>query len=122
MPDFTYETFDLLIEAANGAYRARVLNSPAGQASASFAPPFTPDELATFLARVGRRGPIAGSAVKPEDMVKQFGGRLFDAAFTGEVLMSYRRSRDRVDGLDKGLRIRLRLNEVPDLADLPWEY
>jgi|GEM_PF-1073118 len=118
----SYQTFDLLIEASANGYRTRVLNSPAGQASTQFTLPFTASELDSFLARVGRRAPIAGTALKPEDLVKQFGGRLFDAVFTGEVLTSYRRSLDAAARAKQGLRVRLRLNDVPALADLPWEY
>ncbi len=118
----SYQTFDLLIQVSGTGYRARVLNSPAGQASTSFVLPFTSSELDSFLARVGRRAPMTGTALKPEDLVKQFGGRLFDAVFSGEVLTSYRRSLDAAARAEQGLRIRLRLNDVPELADLPWEY
>jgi len=122
MPAFTYETLDLLIEKSGDAYRARIINSPVGQARTDFALPFTQDELDTFFARVGRRAPVSGTALKPQQLVELMGGRLFDAAFNGEVLTSYRRSRDAVERDEKGLRVRLRLNDVPELADLPWEY
>ncbi|MBI4670583.1 MAG: CHAT domain-containing protein [Chloroflexi bacterium] len=122
MSAFEYETLDLLIEKSGDAYRARIINSPVGQARTDFASPFTQAELDTFFARVGRRTPVMGTALKPQQLIEQMGGRLFDAAFNGEVLTSYRRSRDAVDREEKGLRIRLRLNDVPELADLPWEY
>ncbi len=122
MPTLSNLTLDLLIEAGADGYRARVLNSPAGQASATFAPPFGSAELEAFMSRVARRAPMTGSGGKPEELLKQVGGTLFDAVFRDEVLVSYRRSRDAADRESKGLRIRLRLNEVPELADLPWEY
>lgn len=117
-----YETLDLLIEENGDRYVARIVNSPVGQAKTTFASPFTPDELHAFFARVAGREPTSGSTLTPKQLVEQMGTRLFDAAFNGEVLTSYRRSRDAAERQDKGLRVRLRLNDVPELADLPWEY
>jgi hypothetical protein len=119
---FIYLTFDLLLEPTGDGYRARVVNSPVGQASTTFAPPFQPAELDTFLSRVARRAPITGTGGKPEELLKHVGGKLFDAVFHDEVQTSFRRSRDAADREKKGLRVRLRLNAVPELADLPWEY
>jgi hypothetical protein len=78
--------------------------------------------LDSFLSRVARRAPISGTTLKPEELLKQVGGKLFDAVFHEEVLTTFRRSRDAADRENKGLRVRLRLNDVPELADLPWEY
>ena len=49
-----YLDFDLLIERAEQGYSVRVLNSPAGQASAQFHLPFSDLELENFLLRIGR--------------------------------------------------------------------
>lgn len=117
-----YETLDLLIEKNGDGYAARIVNSPVGQAKTTFASPFTPDELHAFFARVAGREPTSGSTLNPKQLVEQMGTRLFNAAFNGEVLTSYRRSRDAAERQDRGLRVRLRLNDVPELADLPWEY
>lgn len=122
MSTLSFLTFDLLIEKNGDGYRARVVDSPKGQPSALFNSPFAAGEANDLLARVGRRGPIAGTTVKLADEVKQFGGRLFDAVFSGEVLTGYRRSRDAAEEAGKGLRLKLRLSDVPELADLPWEY
>ena len=122
MPITEYLVFDLLFEKIGDAYRARVVDSPVGQAHANFALPFTASEIESFLARVGRRAPITGSGLKPEEWLKQFGGKLFGAVFHDEVLTSFRRSRDQAERENKGLRVKLRLNDVPELADLPWEY
>jgi len=56
------------------------------------------------------------------EAAKSFGGRLFQAVFGGEVRGCLRSSMDEADRQGAGLRIRLRLAEVPELADLPWEY
>ncbi len=101
MPDMVYLNFDIEIEQANGQYRAHVLNSPAGEARAVL-------------------GPLDGLDLdgSPETQ----GGELFDAVFRDEVLSSLRRSLDAAERAERGLRIRLRLADVPELADLPWEY
>ncbi len=117
-----YETLDVLIEKNGAGYVARIVNSPVGQARTSFAPPFTPDELKTFFARVAGREPTSGSTLSPQQWIEQMGARLFDAVFHDETLITYRRSRDEAERQAKGLRVRLRLNDAPELADLPWEY
>jgi len=117
-----YKTLDLLLEKNDAGYIARIVNSPAGQAKTAFASPFTADELKTFFARVAGRGATAGSTLTPQQLIQQMGARLFDAVFHDEVLATYRRSRDEAERADKGLRLCLRLNDTPELADLPWEY
>lgn len=101
MSDLVYLNFDLEIEQANGQYRAHVLNSPAGEARAAL-------------------GRLEG--LIPEGSPQAQGGALFDAIFRDEVLSSLRRSLDVAERAERGLRIRLRLADVPELADLPWEY
>ncbi len=100
MPELVYLNFDLEIEKADGGYRAHVLSSPAGEARAQLGPV---DHL-------------------PADAAPQvMGGALFDAVFSGDVLGCLRRSLDSAQRSDRGLRIRLRLSETPELAGLPWE-
>lgn len=53
-----YLDFDLAIEALPGMptiYRARVLNSPAGQATVDFILPFNAYELENYILKMGRR-------------------------------------------------------------------
>ena len=51
----TYLDFDLQIdELDDSTFRSRVLNSPAGQAEASFDFPFSELELENFFLRIGR--------------------------------------------------------------------
>ncbi|MEM7132541.1 MAG: SUMF1/EgtB/PvdO family nonheme iron enzyme [Chloroflexota bacterium] len=135
MSTTVYENFDLLIESSgesNGtqrSYRARVVNSPFGQAVTDFTLPFTHQELSSFFWLSGRlhRGlkfDIPEDEEEAERLdTKTFGHRLFDAAFAGDVGTCLLRSLDEADRGDAGLRIRLRLDKsVPELADLPWEY
>ena len=120
-----YANFDIAIVGPPGAYAVRVLASPAGQASAAFVNPFTPIELARFINAVGpprvasrRLVPVEGRVTE----VRAYGQRLADALFVGDVGTTFRESLAAcvLDGSE--LRIRLRLEAVPDLDALPWEY
>ena len=102
MSETGYLNFDLEIERAAQGYSAEVISSPAGEARADIPPP-----LLTQLDQTGTQQAI--------------GAQLFDAVFRDEVLSSLRRSLDEAQRQGKGLRIRLRLADVPELADLPWE-
>ena len=53
---------------------------------------------------------------------REFGTRLYDAVFAGDVGTQWMRSIDATEREQCGLRLRLRLSEAPQLADLPWEY
>ncbi len=123
MAEMRYLDFDLLIERAEEGYTARVLNSPAGQAAADFRLPFSELELENFLLRVGRTRRGVRRLESPEmQAAKVFGGRLFRALFGNDVQGCLRSSLDEADRQRAGLRVRLRLAEAPELADLPWEY
>jgi len=103
MAETGYLNFDLEVEPTSGGYRAQVLSSPAGEARAEL-------DAAAFS-----RVDLAGSA-------QAVGAQLFDAVFQGEVLSCLRRSVDEAGRDGHGLRIRLRLDEAPELIPLPWEY
>jgi len=123
MAEISYLDFDLLIEPFGKKYRARVLNSPAGQATTDFRLPLSDLELDNFLLLVGRTsGGVRRIDSLEWEATKTFGGRLFDAVFTVEVRACLRSSLDEASRQGLGLRIRLRLTDVPELADLPWEY
>lgn len=127
MVSITYLNFDLLIERTGTGYRTQVLNSPAGQAAVDFSLPFSGLELENFLLRAGRviRNGV-GDVRRPErpemEVAETFGGRLFEAVFDDEVRGCLRSSLDEAGQQGAGLRIRLRLADVPELADLPWEF
>ena len=123
MNNTTYLDFDLLIErgqrtgdAVRHVYRVRVLNSPAGQAVGAFELPFSDTELRSFFQSLFR-GQVNGR-LNPH----RFGNQLFAAIFRDAVGNSLVRSLDAAEREGKGLRLRLRLNDVPELATLPWEY
>ena len=123
MDGIKYLDLDLLIERAEAGYTARVLNSPSGQATAGFRLPFSDLELENFLLRVGRTRRGVRRLESPEMQVaKAFGGRLFQAVFSGDVRGCLRSSLDDAGRQGAGLRVRMRLAEAPELTDVPWEF
>lgn len=123
MRNLTYLDFDLAIERSNDRYRARIVNSPTGQASTEFTSPFSDLEVENFVLRVGQtRRQVRRFESSQMEMVRQFGQRLFDAVFTDEVRGRLRSSLNEVQRQNAGLRIRLHLADAPELTNLPWEY
>jgi hypothetical protein len=119
-----YLDFDVCIDQkSEGLYRAKARSGTAGfEATQLFSlpPVLTGGEL--YRAGAGARRGGAGTAggvdgASPE----QAGGELFRTVFQGELLRAFQGCLEQARG-GPGLRIRLRLNEVPELAGLPWEY
>ena len=54
--------------------------------------------------------------------MREFGSKLYEAVFNDDMRACLRRSLDQAGQEGKGLRIRLRLTDAPELNDLPWEY
>ena len=103
MAESGFLNFDLEIEHAAQKYSVQVLSSPAGEA----------------------RAVIEASVLTQFDSVatpQAVGEQLYEAVFRDEIRSCLRRSMDEAGRQQKGLRIRLRLSEVPELANLPWEY
>ncbi len=125
MAAFEYADFDLEItRIAEGKYRAQVIDSPAGQASIEFTRPFSEMELENFILKIGRTRTGIRHINSPEmRAAESFGKKLYDTVFRDEVRECLTSSLHQVDREDVlGLRIKLRLVDVPELADLPWEY
>jgi tetratricopeptide (TPR) repeat protein len=126
MPEITYLDFDLLILPVEAGFQARVLASPAGEANYTFHQPFTVQELVQFQAGLthGTRHLRTKAASKGSNLesIKTLGGKLFQTVFQGDVLTCFQNSLRQVETQNLGLRIRLRLNDVPALAQIPWEY
>lgn len=123
-----YRNFDLLIDQVAQGYQARVIDSPAGQASTRFELPASIAGQRNQLALVG--GAIraylynvdeSAEALAPLDP-QTFGRQLYQAIFGEAVGVSLKRSLDLARQEGAGMRIRLRLTYAPELAVLPWEY
>jgi hypothetical protein len=104
--------FDLVFEHSPGGYRARVLNSPAGEAAVEFFLPFA--------------GQLRGAELPFGDLdlvsAKELGAQLFDAVFQDDVRGILQSSLDEAHQRQLSLRLRLRLGETPELAVVPWEF
>jgi len=122
MSAVTHINFDLIFSRASDAYLARVIESPSGSAALEFKAPFLDVELENVMLRVSRFGQ-AGRRTKVVqiDSARDIGGRLFEAVFAGAVRDCYRASLAQLTA-DQGLRIRLRLTDVPEIARWPWEF
>ena len=125
----TYENFDLLIERTANGYRARASSSVAGQATVDWTLPFSAAEQAAIVAanwstRAGRHlvAITANQPSAPPLDARTFGERLFAAVFQNDVRTCLTNSLVITGQNSRGLRIRLRLNDTPELAALPWEY
>src|SRR5271165_5965144 len=120
---FSYLDFDLLIRRADGGYRAQVLSSPEGETSADFAAPFSDIELQNFVLRLGRPRRGTRRIGSPEmEAARDLGRRLYDAVFSGDVRACWRSSVSASGAQNAGLRLRLRIDDTPELNDIPWEY
>ena len=111
MSTLHYLDFDLQIdELEDSSYRARVLNSPAGQAEASFDLPFSEQELEIFFLRIGRPRRGVRKINSPEmNEARKFGSKLYEAVFQGALQTCLLRSIDNAEQQNQGVRLRLRL-------------
>jgi CHAT domain-containing protein/DnaJ-like protein len=122
----TYQDFDLLIEPglSQGGYRARVLRSPAGESTpVHFTLPFSAVELENFVLKIGQGRRRTRGPGRPESApLKEFGGKLYSAVFQDELRDTLQSSLSQTRAQRVGLRLRLRLADTPELADVPWEF
>ncbi len=120
----TYKDFVLDFDRAeNGWYRVEA-TTPAGDAEGYFRLPFDEKDIKLFVLEVGRprRAGMRGHVPEPMQPAVDFGQKLFDAVFSGDVRDVFVSSRHDAEQNGYGLRIQLRLSDVPELANLPWEF
>jgi len=118
-----YLDFDLSFRRAGDRYLAVVLRSPGGEAQATFSLPIEDREYRRLFFDDGlpRRGE-RGLSVPDAEIAKEVGTKLFDSVFRDDVETCLRVSLGQAKVSKVGLRIRLRMTEAPELADLPWEF
>jgi hypothetical protein len=122
MAGIHYLDCDLQLERADQGYRVK-MSGPSGEVSGPFSLPFSDIELENFLLKIGHTRRTMRRIDAPEaTAAKALGTQLFDAVFTGDLRACLRSSLDEAGRQGAGLRIRLRLTNTPELADLPWEY
>lgn len=118
-----YDDCELVIQSSGERYVVQILNIHAGEASGEFVLPFTQVELSNFYSRIGQAHRATRRADSPDvEAAKRFGDQLFRCVFSGELLSQLRASVDHAHERGHGLRLRLRLKNVPDLGELPWEF
>lgn len=116
-----YLDFDLLVEKTDTGHRARVLSSPAGQAQHDFVVPFEPVHVDNLMLRFGRTRGTRRASMHFRNEAETFGRDLYQAVFDDEVRLAFRQSCDEAERQGRGLRLRLRLDDVW-LETLPWEF
>lgn len=128
MPEpLAYMDFELDIAPGEGRiYQVAVLDSPEGQVRAEMHFPFSSEKLENYLLKIKNAllasgGPRRRSPMPHQLPVQEFGQKLFDALFNGEVMGCYRASQAKARAEEKGLRLKLRIRS-PELAALPWEF
>jgi len=124
-----YLDFDLHIaNGTDGDYVVSVIKSPVGEARATLRFPYDKStldsqlqglELAVLKSGTVRRDIVMD--VPEKKVVVEFGAAMFEALFTDEVQMAFRRSQDSARNENKGLRVRLRI-DAAELSSLPWEF
>ena len=88
-----------------------------------FTLPFSPVELENFVLRVGQPRRGTRGPGRPESApLKEFGGKLYGAVFQDEVRDTLLSSLNQTRKRGVGMRLRLRLTDTPELAELPWEF
>ena len=119
MPQTRFQNFDLELYESHGLYRAKA-RSRSGEASHNFPLPFTWEEAEAAILAIEKS--LSGQTLDP-DAIKKLGGSLFEAVFQKEVRAAFKSSLAlALSEGSTGLRLRLHLQEVPALAQLPWEY
>jgi len=120
-----YQNFDLEIIRPEGGGQlwARVLESPQGDCPfIQLKWPFGADEQNELLADIYGGLRQRRAAPGRTGTIQDFGGKLFDAVFAGNIAHLFRASLDSASYSGRGLRIRLRLAEDSELHKLPWEF
>lgn len=119
-----YLNFDLSFSGDENQYLARVVNSPAGQASLIFTLPFSKIELERFILKTRqKRSDIRSLNLKSYDFqgAELLGGDLFNCLFTGDIAQLFHTSLAIARNENTGLRLRLSCSGAPTLINLPWE-
>ena len=112
-----------MFEKTLSGFRARILSTPEDNVSVDFVFPFSNLELENFILRMGQSRRGMRRIESPQmQAAKAFGIQLFEAVFSGQVRDFYQNALDSAEREGLGLRLMLRLSDVPELVNVPWEY
>jgi hypothetical protein len=109
---------DLHVRRAGDGFRVRSSSQAFGETETLMPAPFRDGELEGLLTI----GPSALPGLCAPAAARQVGARLFDRLFVGDLRTMLSSSLSHARSRNGTLRIRLFLEEAPELADLPWEY
>lgn len=122
--NFVYKNFDVRISPSSTKqnYHTQV-SSPVGEATHDFVLSFKEYELEYYLSLFGRTPTITRRNEPPDvEVTKKIGTKLFNAVFADTIRDRLFSSIEHTRQRRQRLRIRLNLTDVPELANLPWEY
>lgn len=114
-----YQNLDLEFHQAEDGYKIKV-RSFAGETTQSLALPFTLAQAKTFV--MDLENGLASNTIMSE-VVKAWGGKLFEAIFAHDLRAICKSNLDLMNAKGEGgLRIRLHLQDAVELSHLPWEF
>ena len=121
-----YIDFEVSIQPhENGFYPVSVVASPAGEVSQTMIFPFNADALhieqANIQHALTQHVNNQSDSTEICSTIERFGAMLFDALISGDIRDLYYVSQERAKQQEKGLRLKLRIND-PQVATLPWEF
>ena len=120
--EWRYLDFELQIISTRGGYQTEVLASPGGEACEPFEA-LDDQKAEIFVLRMGQTRRGVRSIGSPQwTAAKQLGQELFQRLFHGEITACFSASIREAQNQECGLRIKLRLEKVPELMNLPWEF
>jgi CHAT domain/FHA domain len=119
---------DFVIEIRSGDKKGRYevrARGATGEAHAQFKVPLKAEHFEQLLDSLRRSSSTinaGGQIPEPVQASIDVGQKLYDALFTGEVRDVYQTALYEASEAKMGLRVQLRIKDVPQLADLPWEF
>lgn len=122
MNNIIYRNFDLKIWRTGSGYCAQVQSQDAGEPSCDFLLPFSESRLESLLSKLGPARRVRSLESADLKAAKILGGEMYKAVFAKDIGTSLSRSIEAATRNGERLRIRLRLTEVPELANMPWEF
>lgn len=124
----SYLDFDLEIGQGSAGKYLVTVRSPAGQAQVQVRFPFDEQALEKTLLKMQiallQSSDVRRKILSPEQqLVQEFGQKLFDGILAGEVRSRYDVCRQMAQQETGASGVRLRLSiQAPELAALPWEF
>jgi hypothetical protein len=115
--------FEIRLHRLRDGYHVEVSASPDGQAVENFIPP-SEQMIERFVRKVSQSTNKQTTRLSSLEYqgAKDFGRQLFQSLFAGEVMVRFDASLRMADSKNCGVRLKLHLDNVPELQSMPWEY